>query len=128
MSGGVNYFYFNIFVWDKRQAYRVIHVFIIVQCTADLEAMQLEAQAKDAAHNARVLQHQMELENKLRELENRCETMKKAEMQMKQRNEADRQQFEKEKQDVILPCSSSFDLSFQLLYLLVCKLYHVLII
>ena len=62
--------------------------------------MQVEAQAKEAAHNARMLQHQMTLTSKMRELESRCENMQRVEMQMKQRNEADRQQFEKEKQDV----------------------------
>lgn len=84
--------------------------------TADLEAMQLQSQVKEATHNARVLQHQVTLTNKLRELENRCETMKKAEMQMKQRNEVERQQFEKEKQDVILPFALTSDSTFLLLY------------
>ena len=65
--------------------------------------MQLDSQAKEAAHNARVLQHQMTLTNRLRELESRCEKMHRAEVEMKQRNEADRQQFEKEKQDVTPP-------------------------
>lgn len=74
--------------------------------------MQLQSQAKEAAHDARVLQHQTTLTNKLRELENRCETMKKAEMQMKQRNEAERQQFEKEKQDVIPPFAFSIFSTF----------------
>ena len=42
----------------------------------------------------------MTLTSKMQELESRCENMQRVETQMKQRNEADRQQFEKEKQDV----------------------------
>ena len=50
----------------------------------------------------------MTLTNKLRELEGRCEKMQRAEVQMKQRNEADRQQFEKEKKDVNPPFPLTF--------------------
>lgn len=69
--------------------------------SADLEAMHLQVQAKEAAHTERVLAHQMALTNKLRALENRCEVLQQAEVEMRQKNEAEREQFEKEKQDVI---------------------------
>jgi hypothetical protein len=88
--------------------------------------MQLQSQANEAAHNARILQHQMTLTNKLRELEGRCEKMQRAEVQMKQRNEADRQQFEKVKKDVIPPFPLTFASTSPLLYFLVCKFYFVL--
>jgi len=45
--------------------------------------MTLQSQAKEAAHNAKVLSHQVGLTNKLRQLENRCEAMEKSEMQMR---------------------------------------------
>lgn len=115
-----------MFVSDQMLASTFLHVFIFVRCNADLEAMQLESQANEAAHNARILQHQMTLTNKLRELENRCEKMQEAEMQMKQRNEADRQQFEKEKQDVIPPLFLTFAPTCSVWHLLLRKSYHVL--
>lgn len=63
----------------------------------DLEEMRLQSQAKDAAHNARVLSHQVALTNKLRQLESRCEEMEKSEKQMRLKNAEEREQFEKEK-------------------------------
>ena len=62
--------------------------------------MRLQSQAKDAAHNARVLSHQVALTNKMRQLESRCEEMQKSEMQMRLKNAEEREQFEKEKKQV----------------------------
>ena len=92
-----NFYFFNFF----RLRIKIAHVFTIIGWNADLEAMQLQVQAKEAVHTERVLAHQMALTNKLRAVENRCEAMKQAEVQMRLKNEAERQQFEREKKIVI---------------------------
>lgn len=71
----------------------------------------MQVHAKEAAHNERVLAHQMALTEKLRALESRCEAMKQAETEMRQKNEVERQQFEKEKQQVALLTISYLDYS-----------------
>jgi hypothetical protein len=68
--------------------------------SADLQEMRLKSQANEAAHNAKVLSHQVALTNKLRHLESRCEEMEKSEMQMRLKNAEEREQFQREKQQV----------------------------
>lgn len=62
--------------------------------------MRLKAHATEAAHNAKVLTHQVALNNKLRQLESRCEEMEKAEMQTRLKNAEEREQFQREKKQV----------------------------